>query len=59
MSDYFASRRVVVTGGAGFLGRYVTEGLRQRGCRHIEIPHIEQYDLVNPAGIERMYEDMR
>jgi GDP-L-fucose synthase len=59
MSDYFANRRVVVTGGAGFLGRYVIEGLQKRGCRQIQVPRIEQYDLVNPADIERMYEDMR
>jgi GDP-L-fucose synthase len=59
MNDYFPSRRVVVTGGAGFLGRYVIDGLRKRGCRHIEVPHIEQYDLVDPKDIGRMYEDMR
>jgi GDP-L-fucose synthase len=59
MSNYFADRRVVVTGGAGFLGHYVVEGLRQRGCRQILVPQIERYDLVDPAGIARMYEDMR
>jgi len=59
MSDYFANRRIVVTGGAGFLGRYVTEGLRRRGCRQIEIPRIEQYDLVRPDDIAQMYETMR
>ena len=59
MSDYFADRRVVVTGGAGFLGHYVVEGLRQRGCRQILVPQIEQYDLVDPTDIARMYEDMR
>jgi GDP-L-fucose synthase len=50
---------VVVTGGAGFLGRYVIEGLRRRGCRRIEVPRIEEYDLVNPNDISRMYEQMR
>jgi len=59
MSDYFADRHVVVTGGAGFLGHYVIEGLQKRGCRQIHVPQIEQYDLVNPGDIERMYEDMR
>ncbi len=59
MSEYFAKRRVVVTGGAGFLGHYVVEGLRQRGCRQIEIPTIEQYDLVKHDDIVRMYETMR
>jgi len=59
MNDYFAKRRVVVTGGAGFLGHYVIEGLQKRGCRQILVPQIEQYDLVDPADIARMYEDMR
>ena len=59
MSDYFANRCVVVTGGAGFLGRYVIERLQNRGCRQIQVPRIEQYDLVKLDGIERMYEDMR
>ncbi len=59
MSGYFAERCVVVTGGAGFLGRYVIEGLRQRRCRRIEVPRIEQYDLVNLDDIVRMYERMQ
>ena len=50
---------VVVTGGAGFLGRYAVAGLQERGCRRIEVPRIEQYDLVDPAAIARMYEDLR
>lgn len=59
MSDFFANRRVVVTGGAGFLGRYVLEGLRKRGCRQILVPTIEQYDLVEMADVNRMYDEMR
>jgi GDP-L-fucose synthase len=37
----------------------VLEGLRQRGCRNILVPTIEEYDLVKAADIERMYETMR
>lgn len=59
MSGYFAQRRVVVTGGAGFLGHYVISGLEQRGCRAIEVPRIEEYDLADPDAIVRMYENMR
>ncbi len=59
MSSYFSDRRVVVTGGAGFLGRYVVDGLQQRGCRQVLVPRIEQYDLVQRADIVRMYEDLR
>ncbi len=59
MSKFFEDKNIVVTGGAGFLGSYVTEGLRKRGCKNILIPKIEDYDLVNMNDIERMYEDMK
>ncbi len=59
MSDFFRDRRIVVTGGAGFLGSYVLEGLRRRGCANILVPKIERYDLVKLEDIRRMYDDMR
>jgi GDP-L-fucose synthase len=59
MGGFFEQRRVVVTGGAGFLGGYVTEGLRKRRCKNILVPKIEYYDLVNVDDIVRMYEDMK
>ncbi|MHC4482920.1 MAG: NAD-dependent epimerase/dehydratase family protein, partial [Planctomycetota bacterium] len=59
MGGFFEDRRVVVTGGAGFLGGYVTKGLQKRGCKNILVPKIEDYDLVNTNDIVRMYEDMK
>jgi GDP-L-fucose synthase len=59
MGDFFEKRRIVVTGGAGFLGRYVLEGLKARGCRQILVPQIEDYDLVRMEDVVRMYEAMR
>ena len=59
MSGFFENRRVVVTGGAGFLGGYVTEGLQKRGCKSILVPKIEDYDLVNIDDTIRMYDDMK
>ena len=59
MSTFFENRRVVVTGGAGFLGGYVTERLQKRGCKNILVPKIEDYDLVNIDDIIRMYEAMK
>ncbi|MHC4132439.1 MAG: GDP-L-fucose synthase family protein, partial [Planctomycetota bacterium] len=59
MSDFFEKRRIVVTGGAGFLGYYVTEGLKKHGCEHVLVPEIEDYDFVKHEDINRMYDDMQ
>ena len=57
MSGFFEERTVAVTGGAGFLGSYVLEGLRRRGCKNIFVPRIEDYDLIRLEDIKRMYDD--
>ncbi len=59
MSGFFEDKRVVVTGGAGFLGGYVIKGLQKRGCKNILVPKIEDYDLVDIDEIAQMYWDMR
>jgi len=57
VNSYWADKRIIVTGGAGFLGSFVTERLRQLGAAEIFVPHIENYDLANLADIERMFRD--
>jgi len=59
MAGFFEDKRIVVTGGAGFLGGYVVDGLRKRGCKNILVPKIENYDLTKSDDIKRMYEEMR
>ena len=59
MSEFFKDRRIVVTGGAGFLGGFVLDGLKRRGCADILVPEIEDYNLVDNNDIKRMYDDMR
>ncbi|MGA2172132.1 MAG: GDP-L-fucose synthase [Sedimentisphaerales bacterium] len=59
MSNFFKNRRIVVTGGAGFLGGYVIEGLQKRGCKNILVPKIEDYNLLDLPDIVRMYDDMK
>jgi GDP-L-fucose synthase len=54
--NFWADKRVAVTGGAGFLGSFVTKKLRQRGAAEIFIPTIEEYDLVNLPDIQHMLE---
>jgi GDP-L-fucose synthase len=51
--------RIVVTGGAGFLGQVVQRTLRAHGYGEIFIPKIEEFDLRNEADIRRMYTEMR
>jgi GDP-L-fucose synthase len=58
-SSYFAGKRVVVTGGAGFLGSFVVEQLRARGAGEIIVPRSRDYDLVEMAAVRKLYDDTR
>jgi GDP-L-fucose synthase len=59
MNDFFKNKRIVVTGGAGFLGYYICQKLKERGCANILIPKIEDYDLVKLSDIKKMYDNMK
>jgi len=54
---FWTDRRVCVTGGAGFLGSFVQDVLRDRGATEIFIPRIEDYDLTQQIDIDRMLAD--
>lgn len=56
-----SSQRIVVTGGAGFLGRAVTRVLRERGVPEdrIVVPRRRDFDLTVEADVERLYETAR
>ncbi len=54
-----SSQRVVVTGGAGFLGSFVVQRLRQLGVRELFVPRSAEYDLVDIAAIRRLLADAR
>jgi GDP-L-fucose synthase len=53
------SARILVTGGAGFLGSFVIEQLRARGAREIAVPRSAEYDLVDGAQVKRLLADTR
>lgn len=55
-----SKERIVVTGGAGFLGQYLQTQLLSHGVQpeNLLIPHIEDYDLTREDHVIRMYDDM-
>ena len=56
-----STQRIVVTGGAGFLGRHVQAELRKRGAREerILVPLRAEFGLTRREDVERMYAEMR
>jgi GDP-L-fucose synthase len=55
--NFWHTHRFIVTGGAGFLGSFILEKMRERGATDIFVPHIEDYNLVDIRDIHRMYDD--
>lgn len=53
----FREKRIAVTGGRGFLGRHLISRLKERGCRHIAVVDLPEYNLVERADIVKMYKD--
>ncbi len=59
MNSFWAETRVVVTGGAGFLGSFVVEQLRAKGCKNLVIPRSADYDLVRMDAVKQLYSDAK
>ena len=56
-SDFWDRRQVIVTGGAGFLGRYVVADLRDRGAESVIAPRSRDYDLREVDAIRDLFSD--
>ena len=59
MSDFWPGRRVMVTGGGGFLGQAVVRRLQAGGADQIFVPRSRDYDLRTKDGIDRALADGR
>src|ERR1700690_1680355 len=59
MEPGLVGKKIVVTGGAGFLGRVVVGKLRERGCglNDIFVPRRAQMDLTRAEDVARMFDE--
>jgi len=55
--NFWHGKRVVVTGGGGFLGKHVVAPLEGLGDVEVFVPRQKDYDLRQPENVTRMYED--
>jgi GDP-L-fucose synthase len=51
--------RVLVTGGAGFVGSHLVARMRQAGYREVVVPRSRDYDLTQEAAVNRLYRDVQ
>jgi GDP-L-fucose synthase len=56
---FWEGRRVVVTGGSGFLGSHVVDRLRELGVEDVIVPRRAEFDLTEQADVRRFYEESR
>jgi GDP-L-fucose synthase len=54
-----SGRRILVTGGSGFLGSHIVEALRSRGAGFVFVPRKRDYDLVEREACRRLLADAR
>jgi GDP-L-fucose synthase len=57
--SFWEKKRVLVTGGRGFLGSFVVERLRAAGAREIVVPRSKEHDLREKSETLRLYTDSR
>ncbi len=56
---FWDEARVMVTGGAGFLGSRVVETLKEKGCKQVFVPRSSDYDLVQIEAVRRALKDAK
>lgn len=58
-SPFWNHQRVIVTGGAGFLGSALIDQLKAKGCETITVPRSKTYDLREASDINRLLGEVK
>jgi len=56
MTEHVSGKRVLLTGGAGFLGRRVRERLEAAGAEEVFVPRRRDYDLTEADAVAAVFE---
>lgn len=57
--NFWQNKRLLVSGGAGFLGSFVVEKLKERGCKDIFVPRSKDFNLVEMNAVKRVFMDSK
>ena len=59
MSGFWTDKRVLVTGGAGFVGSFLVDELNARGAKHVFVARSREYNLVDRDACRRVLADSK
>jgi GDP-L-fucose synthase len=57
LMTFWSNKKILITGGAGFLGSFVVKKLKDRGCKDIFVTRSRDYNLVEMEAVKRAYKD--
>ncbi|MBI5701750.1 GDP-L-fucose synthase [Candidatus Saganbacteria bacterium] len=57
--NFWENKKVVVTGGSGFLGSFVVDRLKEKGCNNVFVPSSKDFDLIEGECVKKMYQEAK